>query len=261
MRPATLELPSLGMPVERLLASDRDDQRARSHTTPTWRVRGFIFEASNVLFDDTSWRRWLFRLLSSMGLHTNYASFFRVWDDEYLPAVNRGDEAFAVAFRRFLSAVGLSAAQVEEVEYAAHPQREAHERNARTLPGVSPTLQRLAAAGARLGVLSDCTLSRSQLSTKITRLGLGEMIEHYQSSLELHATKPAATCYESMLDDLDLDAHSVAFVSHRHDDLAGAAACGLRTIAFNWDSDAEADWHLTSFPHLAAQFFDRRRAA
>jgi HAD superfamily hydrolase (TIGR01509 family) len=261
MRPATLALPTQGMLQIFRPAHDCADRHMPLPAQPTWRVHGFVFEASNVLYDDTAWRRWIFRLLSSMGLHTNYASFFRVWDDEYLPAVHRGERNFDAAFARFLSAVGLNTAQIQEVEIAARPRRDALEQSARPLPGVLPTLERLGASGARLAVLSDSALSSQQLSSKLAQMGLGNLIQHCRSSIDLHATKPSPTCYGAILDDLGLEASDVAFVGHRHDELAGAAACGLRTVAFNWDADAEADCYLENFASLAEQTAQQRRAA
>ena len=46
-------------------------------------VRGVLFDMCNVLFDNTVWRRWVLKVLGRLGLHTNYRSFFRVWDRDY----------------------------------------------------------------------------------------------------------------------------------------------------------------------------------
>ena len=53
-------------------------------------IRGLLFDACNVLYDDTAWRRWLLRLLTRLGLRTEYAPFFRIFDHDYLDAVYRG---------------------------------------------------------------------------------------------------------------------------------------------------------------------------
>ena len=228
---------------------------------PTWQVRGFVFEAANVLYDDTAWRHWLYRLLTGMGLHTQYSSLFRVWDDEYLSSVRCGEGKFDDAFRTFLKAVGLSQAQIQEVEVAAYPRRKSLEANARPLPGVSPTLERLRAGGAQLAVLSDCTLSTEELSHRLAGMGLGGAIQYCRSSIELHATKPSPSCYASILDDMALAPHEVAFVGYRRTDLRGAAASGLHTVAFNWDNDAEADLYLDHFDRLIDRFAKHRCAA
>ena len=96
------------------------------------------------------------------------------------------------------------------VEIAAHPRRKALDRSTRPLPGVLPTLEKLGVAGARLAVLSDCTLSNAQLGTKLSQMGLGDLISHCRTSYELRATKPSRPCYGSILDDLGLNARDVA---------------------------------------------------
>lgn len=244
-------MPTPGVPLESGPTTQAARHSAQS-PPPAWSVRAFVFEGSNVLYDDTTWRRWLFRLLTSMGLHTNYACFFRVWEDEYLSDVRRGEERFEVAFRRLMAAVGLRPAQIQEVEIAAFPRRKQLEHSARPLPGVLATLERLVAAGADVAVLSDCTLSSGELRSKLARIGLDPMVKHCRSSVDLKCTKPSATCYDTILGDLGLEAHDVAFCGHRHDDLAGAAACGMRTAAFNWEPDAEAEWFLPHFKDLIA---------
>jgi FMN phosphatase YigB (HAD superfamily) len=261
MRHATLALPAEGMTAQLQTAKFCADHLRLHAGAPPWQVRALVFEAANVLYDDTAWRRWLFRLLSSLGLHTNYASFFRVWDDEYLPAVNRGEHDFEAAFRRFLSAVGLKDAQIQEVETAAYPRRVEFDGSVRLLPGVLATLRRICASGMRLAVLSDCALTAEQLRARLARLELSGLVSHCRTSLDLRATKPALACYDAILADLALLPREVAFVGHRHDCLAGAAARGMRTIAFNWDSDAHAEWHLRNFTALAEPPAAERQAA
>ncbi|MCG8586850.1 MAG: HAD hydrolase-like protein, partial [Pirellulales bacterium] len=178
------------------------------------------------------------------------ACFFRVWDDEYLPAVNRGEREFESSFRQFLAAVGLKPAQIQEVEIAAIPRYEQLELSARPLPGVLPTLERLLSSGVQMAVQGDCTLSSSQLKAKLDGLGIGSFFSHCRTSIDMRATKSTSRCFEAVLADLELPAHDVAFVGRRHDDLAGAAACGLWTIAFNGEPDAEAEWHLPHFKDL-----------
>ena len=260
MRLSTLEEPTTTAP--KLQPTTQPDSRHHADARDaTWQVRGFVFEAANVLYDDTAWRRWLYRLLTGMGLHSQYTGLFRVWDEEYLSDVHRGERSFDDAFHTFLRAVGLSQAQIQEVEVAAIPRRACLEADARPLPGVSPTLERLRSAGAQLAVLSDCTLSADELARRLVGMGLGRSIQHCRSSIELHATKPSPTCYASILDDMALAPHEVAFVGYRRADLCGAAASGLHTVAFNWDADAEADVYLRQFDGLVDRFAKHRCAA
>jgi FMN phosphatase YigB (HAD superfamily) len=49
---------------------------------------------------------------------------------------------------------------------------------------------------------------------------------------------------------MELPADRVAFVGHDAEELAGAAALGMPTIAFNYDPDAQADVFIASFQQL-----------
>ena len=108
-------------------------------------VCGLLFDAGDVLYDDTVWRRWLLQVLARLGLHTNYRSFYHVWKHDFLDDVHRGRREFCEAFQAFLLSVGLSRAQVDEVESACQAKRNQWEASARPLPGVKSTLTKLQA--------------------------------------------------------------------------------------------------------------------
>src|SRR3569623_1380083 len=72
----------------------------------------------DVLYDATLWRRWLLRLLQRMGLHTQYRTFFKIWDVEFLNEVHCGRREYSEAFQAFLLSAGLSRGQIDEVEAA-----------------------------------------------------------------------------------------------------------------------------------------------
>jgi len=261
MQLSTIEVPTTAVPANLRSVTGFCSQQHPESCDATWQVRGFVFEAANVLYDDTAWRRWLYRLLTGMGLHTQYAGLFRLWDDEYLCPVRRGERGFDDAFRMFLRAVGLSNAQIQEVEASACPRLASFEASVRPLPGVLPTLERLCSSGGQLAVLSDCIQTGDDLAARLASMGLGRSIQHCRSSIDLHATKPSPTCYASILDDMSLAPHEVAFVGYRRAELLGAAASGLHTVAFNWDADAQADVYLQHFEGLIERFEKHRCAA
>jgi hypothetical protein len=55
-------------------------------------VSGLIFDVPGVLYDGTLWTRWLFQLLSRMGMYSHFTAFARLWEEEYLPRVNLDGE-------------------------------------------------------------------------------------------------------------------------------------------------------------------------
>jgi HAD superfamily hydrolase (TIGR01509 family) len=230
----------------------------RGHATPRpneqrcgqAQVRGLLFDMGDVLYDATLWRRWLFQLLGRMGLHAHYRTMFRVWDEEFLDDVHRGRREFAEAFQAFLLSLGLSRGQSDEVQAASQARKRELEMGARPLPGVRDTVERLAARGIKLAVLSDAEQSGDELQTQLARLGLAGRFSPVISSIDLEYTKPSAVCYRAALSSMELPTQTVAFVGHDGAELAGARAVGLRTIAYNYDAGAAADHYLTRFEEL-----------
>ena len=213
-------------------------------------VEGLLFDMGDVLYDATLWRRWLLRVLSQLGVHTSYRSFFHIWDHDFLDDVYRGRREFCEAFQAFLLSVGLSPGQIDEVEAACQARRNEWERNARLLPGVKPTLAKLHAAAVTMGVLSDSECPAAVLSERLERLGLRGIFHTVVSSLDLERIKPDPVCYRTALGAIGLSADRVAFVGHDTEELAGAAGVGMATIAFNYDTDAKADVFITRFEEL-----------
>lgn len=214
-------------------------------------VRGLIFDACDVLYDDTAWRRWLLRLLMRLGLRTSYRSFFRVLDRDYLDDVYRGRREFCEALTAFLLAAGLSPGQVEEVQVAWQTHHRERDGRLRPLTGIPETLRQLHGSGLTLGVLCNCEHASSVLAARLERmLGGTSPFSAVISSRDLGRTMPDAACYHAALKAMGLPAGEVAFVGHDPMELEGAADSGMSTVAFNYDSDARADVFLQRFENL-----------
>ena len=213
-------------------------------------MAGLLFGLDNVLHDATVWRRWLLHLLGRLGVHTHYHSFYGVWDRDFLQDVHRGRRDFCEAFQTFLLSVGLSPAQIDEVEAACKAQRRQLENGARPLPGVKATLIRLHAAGLVLGVLSNSEHRADALLQKLDRFGLGGLFSTVISSVDLERTTPDPVCYCAAMRAMRLPVDRVAYVGHDPEELAGAAAVGMQTIAFNFNPDTRANVCLSRFEDL-----------
>ncbi len=213
-------------------------------------LRGVLFDMCNILYDDTVWRRWVLQLLGKMGLYTNYCSFFRLWDRDFLDDVHTGRREFREAFGSFLRCAGLSNGQINEVEAASHARRRHLEKHARPLPGVRHTLWRLHQAGFVMGVVCDSEHSATELRGRMQRFGIDKLFPTLISSIDLRQCMPAPEIYQAAVKAMNTPAEEVAFVGHDRVELAGAAAVGMATVAFNFDADAQADAHLTRFEEL-----------
>jgi FMN phosphatase YigB (HAD superfamily) len=230
-------------------------QNRRHHRPPKPRplskaVNGILFDMCNILYDDTVWRRWVLQLLARLGLSTNYCSFFRIWDRDYLGDVHRGQRDFREAFSSFLRSSGLSQGQIDEVEAASHARRRQLENHSRPLPGVRNTLWQLHQEGFALGVICDSEQPTSALRNRLQRFGIEKLFPTVLSSLDMQHCMPDAACYLSAIESMKIPAEKVVFVGHDRLELAGAAAVGMSTVAFNFDSDAQADVHISRFEEL-----------
>ena len=201
-------------------------------------------------YDETAWRHWLLRLLRHTGLQTNYRCFFRVLDRDYLGDVHCGRRTFDEAMAAFLLSAGLSPGQVEEVKAACQSHRRLMEQDFRLLTGVRETLQQLHAAGLPLGVICHSEHPADVVRQRLDRLLLEPLWTVVVSSRDLGRTMPHPACYLAALEALNLTAGQVAFVGHDAAELAGAAAVGLRTIAFNCEPSTRADVRIERFEDL-----------
>ena len=223
-------------------------------------IRGIVFDMGDVLYDATVWRRWLLRVLNRMGLHTHYASFYRVWDRTYLEAVHRGERDYDEAFCDFPRAPGLADPQFEDIGAAGRRPRREIEARAGAFPGVRDTIAYLSERGLRLGVLSDSEQTAERLTERLGTFGMEGLFQAVVSSRDLCRTKPDPACYLAALDALELTARETAFVGHDTDEIAGARAMGMPTIAFNYEPTVVADLYVEQFEMLRSFVLDVSRS-
>ena len=222
----------------------------RAAGSPTQGLRALLFELDNVLHDATHWQRWLWQLLTRMGVQRDFYSFCGIWQRGYLHEVYRGGREFAHALRSFLVDNGLSAGQIDEVEAASAARRRELGENLRPLPGVAKTLSQLATRNIGLGILANSECGGQELRARLERLSLAGRFQFVLSSRDLGHVKPEAACYQSALDMLRLPAHAVGVVSCHAEDLMGAAAAGLKTVAINLEAFSHSDFTLPRFEEL-----------
>jgi FMN phosphatase YigB (HAD superfamily) len=213
-------------------------------------IRGVLLDLGNVLYDDALWQQWVRQLLAHLGLHNDCRGFPRVWDRDYLDDVHRGRCGFGEAFRAFLSSVGLTESQIDEVEAACRGRRRLLETGMRPLPGVKTTLERLHQSGLALGAIDNSEYPACVLRQRLDQFAVGGLLAAVVSSIDIERTMPDPACYLTALEAMDLPAGRVAFVGHDTAELAGAAKVGMQTIALNFDSDARADVYLARFEEL-----------
>lgn len=224
------------------------------------RVTGLLFDAGDVLYDATPGRRRLLRVLGQLGLHAQYAYFFRIWERNFLQDVYCGRRTYLEAFRAMLTSFGFSEPQIDEVAAATNVMRRTLEEPQRLLPGVRETLGRRELAGLSLGVLTNTTLPSVDLERQLAMLGLAGRFRWIFSSVDMGIALPRREAYTAAVEAMGLTADQVAFVGHDSGELAGAAKAGLTTIAIHHELGADANVYLENFHQLASIIDDRQPA-
>lgn len=245
-RPATaVVLPTRPAPSRR--TASRGPDKPEADTTP---LAGALIDLCGVLYDDSIWSRWLFKLLQQLGLHTTYTPFFRVWRSEYLNRVKRQEVEYWQALREFLRAAGLSSGQIDEVEAASHAQQRKYESELMPLPGVTNVLNQLSNRGVQLTLLSSACLDTPGVHHRLQTLGLAPYFHSVLSIPDLWREHPRQAPFQVAAQTTHLPCQRLAFVGREAAVLTEAGQAGLRRIAVNYDDDAVADVFLRGFDRL-----------
>jgi FMN phosphatase YigB (HAD superfamily) len=235
---------------DKIAPASRSQATALSSWDAPWAtVRGVVFDAPDVLYDATAWRRWLWRLIGQLGRSPDYAQFCRCWDDRYLVDVHCGRRELIEALEAFLLSMGLTWGQIDEIEAACRVQFES-ELRARPLPGVVKSIARLASAGVPLAAWADLPNSGPQMAEFLAQMGLANVFCNVITSLDCESSQPESRAYQAMTAALALPPGEVLYVGHEGTHLAAAKAFGMATAAVNYGTEATADLLLTGCQDL-----------
>ena len=217
-------------------------------SSPMAPIKAVVFDMGDILFDATPWRRKVAAHLASRGVDIDYKRLVPLWEHALVP-VYTGKRPYWDAFRDFVGARGLDAAEVELAESEAR--RFASEVKERVLfDGVADTLAKLHESGLRLAVLSDTESTESVVRRRLEKLGVSPYFEAAVTSFDLGYVKPMPEAFQAALDRIGCSKDEAAFVAHDVDELEGAMAFGLYTVAYNYEPGAPANRHLEHFSEL-----------
>jgi len=130
---------------------------------PPGAIRAVLFQAENVLFDTTAWKRRLWQVARRLGVALLYSDFAAALDQRHLPKILGRQETLTAGLRRFLNEIGLSEGEADELATVAAARYMQELNSARPLPGVVSALAALSAAGLSLGVICECENVRDVL--------------------------------------------------------------------------------------------------
>ncbi len=116
--------------------------------------------------------------------------------------------------------------------------------------GVQETLLDLKGRGYLLGIVTD---TANPIHVKLRWFDHGGFVQVWDSiisSKEIGVRKPDPRIYQAALQQLGVTSERTAFVGHKAYELEGARAAGMKTIAFNYEDSAKADFYIRQFSDL-----------
>jgi HAD superfamily hydrolase (TIGR01509 family) len=118
--------------------------------------------------------------------------------------------------------------------------QEAWWRGVHLYPDSIPTLRVLREAGLRTGLCSNAPYRPASMHAQLAHLGLDSFLDGAVFSAETGWRKPSSRLFVSALRALGARAEETVFVGDRvHEDIAGAAASGMRTVLIDRNRSAQ----------------------
>jgi putative hydrolase of the HAD superfamily len=113
------------------------------------------------------------------------------------------------------------------------------------------TLKLLKDRNYYLGIVTDTVQPLHVKINKLERGGIGHLWDSITPSSEVGVQKPDPRIYQLAMQQLGVTADQAVFVGHKSTELEGARNAGLKTVAFNYETEAKADFYIKEISDLA----------
>jgi putative hydrolase of the HAD superfamily len=231
--------------MDELLALLRSENSRQAEALPPGPTQALLFDAGDVLYHRPR-RGFQFKaFLNDLGL------------DQYQPAVGEKETLVNRAYQGQISQDQYRAALVRLYGVTRSEQivrgkqiLEAEDNDVQFFPGVPETLTSLKEMGYLLGIITDTAASVSTKLDWFEKGGFGAVWDSIISSKDIGVRKPDPRLYQAALQQLGVNTDQAVFVGHKISELDGARAVGLKTVAFNYDESAQADYYIENFSDL-----------
>jgi putative hydrolase of the HAD superfamily len=124
------------------------------------------------------------------------------------------------------------------------------DNNIQVIKGVPETLKKLKQKGYLLAIVTDTAMPLHTKLAWFEQGGFGGVWDAVISSKEIGTQKPAPLIFNTALEQLGVSVEQAAFIGHSPEELDGARALGMKTIAFNCEDSIPADYYLKDFEDL-----------
>jgi len=112
------------------------------------------------------------------------------------------------------------------------------------------TLNNLKDRDLYLGIVTDTAVGVGVGGVGGGGGGIGHLWDSITPSSEVGVQKPDPKIYQLALQQLGVSSDQAIFVGHKAIELEGARNAGLKTVAFNYDPEARADFYIKNFSDL-----------
>ncbi len=210
-----------------------------------------IFDMGDILYDATAWRRWLHHYFHERGLlKIPYHVLFDIWDEKYLADIHKNILEYKTGFKQFLDYLEIPQPEQQKLLQINWEIKKKLESETKPFSDVPPTLQKIKQNGIKNAVLSDTELSAVQVNAILERFAIDCYFDYIFVSSEMGHRKPEVEAFEYCLQHAGFGKKEAVFVAHDRDELHGASAFGLTTIAFNYREPVEANYKIKSFSNI-----------
>jgi len=233
--------------MDELLEIIQQENSHPARPTPSGPIQAILFDAGDVLYHRPQRGCQFKAFLKELGLDLYQpagADKQRLTDSAYQGLINQDQyrEALVRLYGITLPKQIERGKQVLTVE----------DNDVQFFPGVAETLNSLKQMGYLLGIVTDTAASVSNKLRWFEKGGFGSVWDSIISSKEIGVRKPDPRLYQAALQHLGVNAGQAIFVGHKVSELEGARAVGIKTVAYNYDQSAQADYYIENFADLLA---------
>lgn len=210
-------------------------------------MKAIFFDANGVIYYRCEKNRYLKDFLQKNNLALPSGEVLSAQTEELHDAALRGQIPQEDYWNAILKACGVKGLSLLKEGRTAI---EKDHGNIVLFPKVKDTLDTLKERKFLVGIVTDAGVSKSTKLAWFKEQGLDIVWDAYANSMDLKTRKPDLYMFEVALEEAGVTADETVFVGHDVRELNGARRAGLRTIAFNYDPDVEADYFIDKFEDL-----------
>lgn len=208
-------------------------------------IRAILFDAGDILYFRPQKGKYFNEFLAEHNLPKS-----EIIEVEIIALRDQAFQGLISQYQRRSALLHLYGITDPDLIALGHQAIQKDEENIQFFEEVQETLIALKESGFMLGIITDTANPVHVKLSWFERGGFGNVWDSIISSQEVGIEKPDPEIYMTALQQLGLKADQAFFVGHCTEELEGARNCGMKTIAFNYEAPAKADYYIENFADL-----------